>query len=155
MAWIENKCVVITGATSGIGKEIAIRLALLGAHTVLACRDRQLGNVIAADINAKTQPRRAVAMTINTADQRSIRAFASDYYDRYGCLDVLVNNAGVLVPSRQTNADHVELTFATNVLGYFLTTLELLDALTTGTPSRVVNVASTFASDVELDDLQF
>jgi retinol dehydrogenase-13 len=155
MAWIENKRVVITGATSGIGKQVAIRLASLGAHTVLACRDRLRGEQVAADINAATGAERAAGMTLDTSNQRSIRAFARNYRDAYGSLDVLVNNAGVLLPSRQTSADGIELTFATNVLGYYLVTTELLGALKTGAPARVVNVASTFAFALDLDDLQF
>lgn len=66
-----------------------------------------------------------------------------------------MNNAGVLLPTRMTSVDGIELTLATNVLGYHLVTMGLLDALEAGAPSRVVNVASTFASDVDLGDLQF
>src|SRR5687767_2783252 len=105
MAWIENKRVVITGATSGIGKQVAIRLASLGAHVVLACRDRPRTEQVARDINAATGAERAAAVPLDTANQRSIRAFARDYRDAYGSLDVLVNNAGVLLPNRQTSVD--------------------------------------------------
>lgn len=154
MTWIENRRVVITGATSGIGREVAVGLAALGAHVVLACRDAVRARRVAADINATARADRAVVMTVDTADQRSVRAFGRDYRDRYGSLDVLVNNAGVLLPARATSVDGVELTFATNVLGYHLVTAELLDPLRAA-PSRVVNVASTFAGDVDLDDLQF
>lgn len=94
-------------------------------------------------------------MTVDTSDQNSIRAFADQYRDTYGALDVLVNNAGVLLPERRTSVDGMELTLATNVLGYYLVTTELLDALTAAAPSRVVNVASTFAYAVDMDDLQF
>jgi NAD(P)-dependent dehydrogenase (short-subunit alcohol dehydrogenase family) len=156
MAWIQNKRVVITGATSGIGKDVAIRLADQGAHVVLACRDPRRGQKVADAINARVWAERAAVMTLDTSDQRSIRAFARAYRDSYGFLDVLVNNAGVLLAGpRQTRSDGVELTFATNVLGYYAVTIELLHALKRGAPSRVVNVASTFASDVDLDDLQF
>jgi NAD(P)-dependent dehydrogenase (short-subunit alcohol dehydrogenase family) len=74
---------------------------------------------------------------------------------RYDRLDVLVNNAGVLCPQPSTSVDGLELTFATNVIGYYLMTSELLDLLRCGAPARVVNVASTFAGDLDLDDLQF
>jgi len=70
-------------------------------------------------------------------------------------LDVLVNNAGINRSKRQTSADGIELTFATNVLGYFLLTRDLLDLLRASAPSRIVNVASTYASDLDLADLQF
>ncbi|HEX2046373.1 MAG TPA: SDR family NAD(P)-dependent oxidoreductase [Acidimicrobiales bacterium] len=155
MAWIEDKRVVVTGATSGIGKEVATCLASLGAHVVLACRDARRATQVAAGINARTEARRATVMTVDTADQSSVRAFAAEFREAYGALDVLVNNAGVLLPSRMTSVDGVELTLATNVLGYHLVTTELLPALEAAAPSRIVNVASTFASDVELDDLQF
>jgi NAD(P)-dependent dehydrogenase (short-subunit alcohol dehydrogenase family) len=94
-------------------------------------------------------------MTVDTSDQRSIGAFAGAYRDTYGSLDVLVNNAGVLLADRKTSIDGIEVTFATNVLGYWLVTTGLLDRLRAGAPSRVVNVASAFAGDVDLDDLQF
>lgn len=155
MAWIENKRVVITGATSGIGKEVATRLALLGAHVVLASRDHARGEQVAADINAQAGTERAAVMTVDTSDQRSIRAFATNYRDTYGSLHVLVNNAGVLSPDRRTSIDAIELTFATNVLGYSLVATGLLDALKAGAPSRVVNVASAFAFGVDLDDPLF
>jgi NAD(P)-dependent dehydrogenase (short-subunit alcohol dehydrogenase family) len=155
MAWIENKTAVITGPTSGIGKEVAIGLASLGAHVVLACKDLVRGDQVAAEINDRTATERPAVMSLDTSDQRSIRAFADDYCDTHGSLDVLVNNAGVLLPDRVTSIDDIELTFATNVVGYYLVTTELLDALIGGPPSRVVNVASTFASDVDLEDLQF
>lgn len=155
MSWIENKRVVVTGATSGLGQEVAVRLGSLGADVVLACRDRVRGERVAATINATAGAERASVMTVDTSDPRSIRAFARDYVDTYGALDVLVNNAGVLLTERQTSVDGIELTFATNVLGYYLVTTELLDALRAGAPSRVVNVVSTYAFDLDLDDLQF
>jgi len=155
MGLIDNKRVVITGATSGIGKEVAIRLASLGAHVVLACRDPWRADEVAADINARTGPGRATVMRLDTSDQSSIRGFVSNYTDTYGSLDVLVNNAGVLLTERATSVDGIELTFATNVLGYSLLTTGLLPALRAGAPSRVINVASTWADEVDLDDLQF
>lgn len=156
MTWIENKRVVITGATSGIGREVATRLASLGARVVLACRDAARAEQVAAHIDATTGAGRAAVMTVDTSDQRSIAAFARDYRSHYGSVDVLVNNAGVLLPHRRTNADGIELTFATNVLGYYLLTTDLLDTLeASDAPARVVNVASTFAFGVDLDDLQF
>jgi NAD(P)-dependent dehydrogenase (short-subunit alcohol dehydrogenase family) len=155
MSWVENKRVVITGATSGIGKEVAERLGALGGHVVLACRDRARGEQVAGAINSRVGEERATVMRVDMADQRSIAAFAGRYRETHGSLDLLVNNAGVLLPDRATSVDGVELTFATNVVGYHLLTTELLDALVDGERSRVVNVASTFAFDVDLEDLQF
>jgi NAD(P)-dependent dehydrogenase (short-subunit alcohol dehydrogenase family) len=155
MDWIENKRVVVTGATSGIGKNVAAGLAALGADVVLACRDRARAEKVASDINAGTGRRSATVMAVDTSDQRSIRAFAAEYRDAHGRLDVLVNNAGVLLTDRQTSVDNIELTFATNVLGYHLVARELLPALEASAPARIVNVVSTWASAPDLDDLQF
>jgi NAD(P)-dependent dehydrogenase (short-subunit alcohol dehydrogenase family) len=153
---IEDKRVVITGATSGIGEEVAARLASLGAHVILACRDRRRGEQVAADIASTPGAGRVSVMALDASDQSSIRAFVRDYRDTYDSLDVLVNNAGVLIAGhRRTSIDGIELTFATNVLGYHLVTTGLIDTLRAAAPSRVVNVASTFAGDVDLDDLQF
>jgi NAD(P)-dependent dehydrogenase (short-subunit alcohol dehydrogenase family) len=68
---------------------------------------------------------------------------------------VLVNSAGVLLTDRRTSSGGLELTFATSVLGYYLVTTALLDALMAAAPSRVVNVASTYAAHLDLEDLQF
>lgn len=153
MPWIENKRVVVTGATSGIGREVATALAAGGADVVLACRDRARAEAVARDIATATSGPAPQVLSVDTSDARSIRAFADRYAERYGGLDVLVNNAGVLLPERAVNAAGVELTFATNVLGYYLVATELCDALL-APPSRIVNVASTFAFALDLDDLQ-
>jgi NAD(P)-dependent dehydrogenase (short-subunit alcohol dehydrogenase family) len=155
MSSIGGKRVVITGATSGIGQEAAARLASLGAHVVVACRDAARAEQVAAAIGNHTRTGSATVMELDSSDRSSIEAFGDAYRRTYGSLDVLVNNAGVLLPRRATSVDGFELTFATNVLGYFLVTTELLDALRAAPAARVVNVASTFAGDVHLDDLQF
>jgi NAD(P)-dependent dehydrogenase (short-subunit alcohol dehydrogenase family) len=96
-------------------------------------------------------------MQIDTSSQKSIRAFARGFRRKYRRLDVLINNAagnrGTL--PKVNSVDGIELTFATNVLGYFLLSLELLDVLKRSAPARIVNVASAYASDLDLDDLQF
>jgi NAD(P)-dependent dehydrogenase (short-subunit alcohol dehydrogenase family) len=152
---MQGKRVVITGATSGIGREAATRLASLGAHVLLACRDTVRGEQVADDIRARSGRESATVMNLDVSDPSSIRVFSDAYRSAYDSLDVLVNNAGVLLATRETNVDGIELTFATNVLGSFLLTTRLLDALRAAPAARVVNVASTFASDVDLDDLQF
>src|SRR5690349_23302286 len=96
-------------------------------------------------------------MEIDTSSQESIRKFAREFRDQFDHLDLLLNNAG---GNRGTlpkinSVDGIELTFATNVLGYFLLTQQLLDLLKQSAPSRIVNVASEYASDLDLDDLQF
>ena len=154
MSWIENKRVVVTGATSGIGREVATALAGAGAEVVLACRDGARAEAVASAIATNTSRQAPQVLTVDTSDPRSIRAFADRYAQRFERLDVLVNNAGILLPERAVNAAGIELTFATNVLGYYLVATELCDALP-APPSRIINVASTFAFALDLDDLQF
>jgi NAD(P)-dependent dehydrogenase (short-subunit alcohol dehydrogenase family) len=155
MSSMNGKRVVVTGPTSGIGKEIAAQLAGFGAEIILACRNIELGNRTAEEIARRTGSKNCAVMHIDTSSQKSIREFANQFRDKYSRLDVLVNNAGINSPRKQTSADGIELTFATNVLGYFLLTRELLDLLKASAPARIVNVASTFAGELDLDDLQF
>lgn len=150
-----GKRVIITGPTSGFGKEIAVQLALSGADIVLACRDVQLGENTADEIARRTGAKNCVVMQIDTSNQKSIHEFSRQFCKRYSRLDVLINNAGINRSQRQMSADGIELTFATNVLGYFCLTRDLLDLLRTSAPARIVNVASSYASDLDLADLQF
>ncbi|MGC1376048.1 MAG: SDR family NAD(P)-dependent oxidoreductase [Anaerolineales bacterium] len=153
---MQGKYVLVTGPTSGVGKEIALQLAALGAELILGCRDPQKGADVAAEVTRQSGLTPLV-MQVDLSSQASIRAFAREFQGRFRRLDVLVNNAagnrGEL--PKIDSVDGIELTFATNVLGYFLLTQELLALLKKSAPARIVNVASTFASDLDLDDLQF
>ena len=157
MDTMQGKRIMITGPTSGVGKEIAIQLAALGAELILGCRDIKKGAETAAEITRQSGSVLPTVMQVDLSDQESIRAFARDFQSKYNRLDVLINNAasnrGVL--PRINSVNGIELTFATNVLGYFLLTQELLGLLKKSAPARIVNVASNFASDLDLDDLQF
>jgi NAD(P)-dependent dehydrogenase (short-subunit alcohol dehydrogenase family) len=150
-----GKRVIVTGPTSGFGKEIAVQLAMIGAEIVLACRDLRRGEQTAAEIGRRSGAKNCDVMHLDTSEQQSIHEFARQFRKRYNRLDVLVNNAGINRSERQMSADGIELTFATNVLGYFLLPRDLLDLLQASAPSRIVNVASNFASDLDLTDLQF
>ncbi len=154
---MQGKRVVITGPTSGVGKQIAIELAALGAEIILGCRDLPRGRQAAAEITRRSSSAKLVAMRIDTSSQASIRLFARDFRTRYRRLHVLINNASMnrgTLP-KVNSADGIELTFATNVLGYFLLTQELLPVLQASAPSRIINVASQYAGDLDLADLQF
>ncbi len=156
-AGMNGKRVIITGPTSGIGKEIAIGLGALGANLVLGCRDVVRGKQVAQEIVQRTGAKNIAVVHLDTSSQQSIREFAQKYREKYPRLDVLVNNAGMNrgTQPRANSADGIELTFATNALGYHLLVKQLLDLLKASAPARIVNVASTFAGDLDLDDLQF
>ena len=152
-----DKQIIITGPTSGIGKAIALGLGALGAKLVLGCRDMARGEQTAKEISQRTGATDIEVIPVDTSSRQSIRDFARRYRAKYSRLDVLINNAGMnrgTLP-REKSMDGIELTFATNVLGYHLLTRELLDLLKASAPARIVNVASEFASDLDLNDLQF
>ncbi len=154
---MQGRRVLVTGPTSGVGREIALQLAALGAEVILGCRDLARGKRTAVDIARETGSEKLVAMRLDTSSQASIRAFVQEFRSRYRRLHVLINNASMnrgTLP-RANSADGIELTFATNVLGYFLLTRELLPVLKASAPSRIINVASQYASDLDLADLQF
>ena len=154
---MKGKRVVITGSTSGVGKEATLGLASLGAEIILACRDVKKGKKVASDITRKTGSTKLAVIHADTSSQASIREFAREFRRKYRRLDVLINNAAInrgMLP-KVDSADDIELTFATNVLGYFLLMQELLDVLKRNTPTRIINVASAFAHSLDLDDLEF
>jgi len=152
---MNDKTVIVTGPTSGIGRQIATELARLGAQVILACRDVAKGQTTLEDIARQTGSQKLSVMPVDTSSPASVHAFAQRFTQEHSRLDVLVNNAGTNRRSRQTSANGTELVFATNVLGYFQMTNELLGVLQSSAPARIVNVASTFAGELDIDDLLF
>ena len=155
---VKRKRIVVTGPTSGIGKEIATQLGAFGANLVLGCRDMERGKRVAEEISKNTGNKSIIdVMYLDASSFQSIYEFSKQYKKQFSNLDVLVNNAGVnrAEQPREDSVDGIELTFATNVLGYYLLTRELLAILKAANRSRIVNVASTFASDLDLDDVEF
>jgi len=149
---MKGKTVLITGANQGIGKASAIALAKMGAKLILVCRNEEKARAAMKDI-----PSDDVALIVgDMSSQADIRRVASEVKAKYDKLDVLLNNAGVLVTSRRTTVDGIEETFAINHLGYFLLTDQLLDLLKSSAPSRIVNVASEAHRSAKMhwDDLQ-
>lgn len=155
MDWINGKHVLVTGPTSGIGREIAIDLGSRGAQLTLACRDDAKGRELAQTIAAAASAGHAEVLHVDVSSQESIRAFARECRGRRPPIDVLVNNAGTIQGERRESADGIELTFATNVLGYHLVASELLDHLSSDGTARIVVVASAFAGDLDFSDLEF
>jgi NAD(P)-dependent dehydrogenase (short-subunit alcohol dehydrogenase family) len=123
--------VIVTGANSGIGRAAASALAAKGAHVVLAVRNLDKGREAAAAMSGSTEVR-----ALDLADLGSVRAFA-DGWD--GPVDLLINNAGIMVPPKGTTVDGFETQIGTNHLGHFALTNLLLPHIT----GRVVTVSST------------
>jgi retinol dehydrogenase-12 len=151
---------VVTGASSGIGKATSVALAALGATVVLVCRDQARGEVARAEVAAAADAGRVEAEqpSLELADLSSmeqVRALAARLA-RLGRIDVLVNNAGLVVARRQLTADGFEVSLAVNHLAPFLLTNLLLPRLAAGAPARIVTVSSTAhrGARLSLDDLQ-
>jgi NAD(P)-dependent dehydrogenase (short-subunit alcohol dehydrogenase family) len=152
---LSGKTCLVTGASAGIGKAAAAELARLGARVVMAVRDPGKGERARREILGATGRAEVELAIVDLASQSSTRAFAAEVARRLPALDVLVNNAGVWARRRAKGPDGIELTWATNVLGYHLATELLLPLLRRAPRARIVNVASQLAGGLELDDVQY
>lgn len=151
-----EKVVLLTGATSGIGRAAAEQLAAAGVCVVLLGRDRGRGEGARRSIVAATGNPRVDLLVADLSSQRQIRAVAAEFRARYERLDVLLHNAAVLTRDRQESEDGLELQLAVNHLAPFLLTELLLDLLRESAPSRVVVVSSEAHREGRIDfgDLQ-
>ena len=155
---MHGRTVVITGANSGVGKATAVALARAGADTVITARHEGRGRQAVADIREASGSDQVDLVVFDLADLASVRRGAEQILDRCGRIDVLVNNAGLVLSERTETVDGLEATFATNHLGPFLLTRLLTDRLVASAPARVVDVASTAHQGarrgLDFDDLQ-
>lgn len=154
MADAKGKVALVTGGTSGIGRAAATALARQGVHVTIVARNKAKGESTMKAILAAAPGGKVEVLVCDLASQGSVRGAAKEFLKTHERLDVLVNAAGVFLPTRSTTVDGVETTFATNYLGHFLLTQLLLPALQKGSPSRVVNVASRYGgAKIDFDDL--
>jgi NAD(P)-dependent dehydrogenase (short-subunit alcohol dehydrogenase family) len=153
---MRGKVVVITGATSGIGRVAAEQLASMGARLVLVARDRARGEATMARLRERG-PTAAHAIHYadlsHVADTKRVAAAVAAAEPR---VDVLVNNAGAMFAARRLTGDGLERTFALNHLSYFVLARGLEERLRASAPARIVNVASDAHRGARLDfgDLQ-
>jgi NAD(P)-dependent dehydrogenase (short-subunit alcohol dehydrogenase family) len=155
---LEGRVVAITGANAGIGKETAVGLARMGATVVMTARDPARGAAALAEVRERTGSDRVELLPLDLADLASVRACATELLARYDRLDVLVDNAGLVMSRRTETANGFETTFGVNHLGHFHLTKLLLERLRASAPSRVIVLASDahkFAfGGLRFDDLQ-
>ncbi len=133
---------VVTGATSGIGKETAVALAKGGATVAVVCRTRDRGEAALAEIRRRAGHDAVSLFVADLSSQRAIRTVAAELQAALPRIDVLVNNAGLALRDRLVTEDGFENTFAVNHLAYFLLTRLLQPTLLASAPARVVNVSS-------------
>ncbi len=148
---MQGKTVLVTGATNGIGKVAARTLASFGARVVIVGRSAQKTAEVAREIGA------ASFIVADLSVLSEVRRAAREFLAREGQLDVLLNNAGAVVSTRQETPEGIEMTFALNHLNYFLLTQDLLPLLTATPGARVVSVASAAHTGGKMrwDDLEF
>jgi NAD(P)-dependent dehydrogenase (short-subunit alcohol dehydrogenase family) len=152
---LDGRTAIVTGASGGVGYEIARQLAARGAHVVLASRDEARTSQAAYSIRAACAEASVEAMRLDLADFGSIGAFASAFAERHGRLDILVNNAGISGGPRRETRDGFEMLFQVNYLGHFALTGLLLALLNRRPGSRVVTLSSDIAAagQIDFDDL--
>jgi len=153
-----GRVAIVTGANSGIGFETAKALAGKGAAVVVASRSGERGNSAVDDIGREMREARVEFMQLDLASLASVRTFGELFKARFQQLDLLINNAGVMMPqTREETEDGFELQFGTNHLGHFALTLLLMDRLIATEDSRIVNVSSSAQNfgTIDLDDPQW
>ncbi len=142
---LKGKIIIVTGGASGIGFAASEVFASVGAELVLAVRNPVKGEKAAAKIRAKHQAVSVTVMHLDLGDLESVRRFATEFTGRFDRLDLLINNAGVMVPPYARTKDGFELQFGTNHLGHFALTAHLLPLLMATPLSRIVTVSSIAA----------
>ncbi len=153
-----GRVAVVTGANAGLGLETAAVLAERGARVVVAVRDLGKGEAAVGEIRRRTSNADVALQQLDLSSLASVRTAADELRAAYPRIDLLINNAGVMYPPKQTTADGFELQFGTNHLGHFALTGLVLDHLLQVEGSRVVTVASiahNIQAGIHFDDLQW
>jgi NAD(P)-dependent dehydrogenase (short-subunit alcohol dehydrogenase family) len=145
--------ILVTGATDGLGKRVALKLAAKGATVLLHGRNAERLEAVLEEIRRETGNEESRPYLANFSSLNLVRSLAAQLLSHHDRLDALVNNAGVIVQERKESEDGYEFTFAVNYLAHFLLTNLLLPLLRDSTPARIVNVASAGQSPVDFGDL--
>lgn len=151
-----QRIAIVTGANSGLGFETALVLAQKQIRVILACRNLAKAENAKNEILDTYPEARIEILKLDLADLDSVHAFAKAYLADYNRLDLLINNAGVMIPPYEVTKDGYELQFQANYLGHFLLTGLLLELLTKTEGSRVVSLSSKAhePATINFDDLQ-
>ena len=148
---MKGKVVMITGSTDGLGREVALRVARLGATVIVHGRNQERGQAVVSEIAKAGGTARFYAADL--ASLADVRTLAQAILRDYERLDVLVNNAGIWIRDRQVSNDGHELHFAVNYLSGFLLTRMLLPKIIASAPARIVNVSSLAQSPIDFTDV--
>ncbi|MFW9828429.1 MAG: SDR family oxidoreductase [Candidatus Thorarchaeota archaeon] len=153
---IEGKICLISGANSGIGRATTKGLAEMNARVVMLCRSKERGEKAQKEIVQETGNKNVDLIICDLSSQESIRNFVTVFKSKYSTLDILINNAGVMLKRRTLSVDGFEMNFAIHALAPFLLTNLLLDIIKKSAPSRIINVTSAAHKRAKIDfnDLQ-
>lgn len=150
-----GRIAVVTGANIGLGYETALALASKGCTVVLACRNTAKAEAAQAAILAQHPKGQIECMALDLASLKSVRAFAAAYKKRHATLDLLINNAGIMMPPHSLSEDGFESQLAANFLGHFALTGLLLPVINRTPNARIVSLSSLAHrwSGIRFDDL--
>ena len=137
-----GKVAIVTGSSSGIGLEAARVLANKGAEVIIAVRNKDKGDKAVKKIIDQNSIANVKLILLDLAELKSVEQFANQFKQKYTKLDLLINNAGVMMPPYGKTKDGFELQFGTNHLGHFALTGQLIKLLNKTPNSKVVNVSS-------------
>jgi NAD(P)-dependent dehydrogenase (short-subunit alcohol dehydrogenase family) len=152
---LEGKTALVTGSTDGLGREVAMQLASLGATVIVHGRNRERGAAVVGDIEAAGG--HAVFYPADLASLDEVRDLADSVIENHDGLDILINNAGIWAEAgsdtRRTSDDGHELVFAVNYLAGFVLTHRLLPLLERSAPARIINVSSLAQQPIDFADV--
>jgi NAD(P)-dependent dehydrogenase (short-subunit alcohol dehydrogenase family) len=154
---LSGKIALITGANSGIGYETAKEFARKGIEVILACRSIEKGEEAASTIRTEIPDAKLKPMVLDLSSLKSVRAFADEFNAAYSRLDILLNNAGIMMVPYGKTEDGFEQQLGTNHMGHFALTGLLIDVLLNTPYARVVNVSSNAHrfGELDFDNLMF
>ncbi len=154
---LSGQTALVTGASSGLGVQTTKALLSAGAEVIMAVRDPEKGEVVAAELRQETKNQKAHVLRLDLNSLASVRSAAEQALTRWSKLHILINNAGVMATPYSHTEDGFETQFGTNHLGHFLFSRLLLPALRAAAPARVIMVSSVAhrRSDVHFEDLNY
>ena len=153
---IKNKNILITGATSGIGRSTVLALSSMGASVTFIARNKDKAEILLKELNTKSQNKAAYILA-DLSSQKEVKSAAKEYLKMNRPLDILINNAGLINLKRRETIDGFEETFAVNHLAYFSLTNLLIDKLKESESARIINISSgahQFVKRMNFDDIQ-